>query len=119
MILTEFELKTEVSKFYKGYLSTDKAVKLYELEYGIRPKIKENKKSFVSYNYKDLPKYKDFITEESLIFMKQLQESGAVNMFQCIPNIQQNLFFDRHEAKDLLLFYMENYTALYYPQNLI
>ncbi len=113
-ILTSTQLITEVSKFYKGALDHHKALKLFEIEYGYIPEIvKPNKKDVF------LSNYPDFVTEEALSYMKELQESGAVNMFASTPYIQNALALDHKQAKELLMIYMSDYEKIYHPENLL
>lgn len=122
--MTEFELKSEVSKFYKGSITIEKALKLYELEFGTIPTIEEdtsnlevkwpvNTSIFEKY---DLP---TSVNEDSMRFMKQLQESGIVNMFMSAPHVQQMLLVSSTESVEIVSAYMKYYDELFYAENLV
>lgn len=122
MSYTVFELKQEVGQYYKGYLTLEKAIKVYELEHGITPEIIEeqeyeyvNPLIFEKYN---LP---ESCNVNSLRFMKQLQDSGEVNMIiGDIRNIiQQRLLVDKSTAVEIHKCYMEHYQELYFPEELL
>ena len=115
MRFTKTGLITEVSKFYKGALNFDKALKIYELEYGRTPTIIVAK-NIINEDFITNNNYPSFVTTEALTFMKELQESGAVNMFVSTPYIQNALMLDKEDARALLLIYMEDYTKIYYPE---
>lgn len=112
--MTTNELKIEVSKFYRGYLDTEKALKLFELEYGYTPDIEEDK---VIVNESIC--YKLGVTPEEMTFMKQLQKSGVVNMMMCGNEIQMGLSVDPKHARHIHSVYISNYTAIYFPEELI
>jgi hypothetical protein len=116
--MTKNELFAKVSEFYKGYLDVDKALTLYELHYGEIPEIEEAK-FLMTQEYVDGFGYPEYITAEALTYIKELQESGVVNMFQSVPFIQAALGFTAKEAKELLSIYMKDYTKIYYPEELI
>ena len=117
---TEHEIKTEVSKFYNGYLDLGKCLKLFKIEYGFTPTIIEDISS-KSINLTTIKKYNasEAVNEENLIFMKKLQEGGSVNMFCARPEIQKHLFLTSEGAKELLNFYMKHYIEIYYPEELL
>ena len=115
---TENELLIEVSKFYKGYLTINKALKLYEFEYGYKPEVKEND-IFLNEKYIDSLNLPESVTTEALVYMKKLQETGVVNMFASIPYIEQNLLVTKKEAREILLFYMTHYNKIYHPENFL
>jgi hypothetical protein len=118
--MTEFELKTEVSKFYNGALTLDKAKRLYEFEFGYVPDVEEDIFDVViNENVLSYPDATDVITIKNLIFMKQLQESGVCNMFHSGTEVQKHLHVTSETAKELVLFYMEHYTDIYYPEQLL
>ena len=112
---TETGLITEVNKFYKGALYFEKALKIYEIEFGYTPKIIETE-NIINEDFIANSNYPDFVTTEALSFMKELQDSGAVNMFGATPYIQNALMLDKGDATELLLIYMKDYTKIYYPE---
>jgi len=113
---TKNELTNKVSGFYKGYLTIDKALKLFDLEYGFTPTLVE-RKNIVDEAFIATMDYPSYIDAESLTYMKDLQESGVTNMFAATPYIQAALLLDRKEAADLLKTYMKDYELIYYPEN--
>ena len=116
--MTKNELLNKVSSFYSGYLTTDKALKLFDIEYGYTPEITQNTLSVSDADIKalNLPEH---VTPEALSFVKDLQESGVVNMFAATPNIQAGLLVERQEAKDILSAYMKHYTFLFHPEDML
>ena len=116
MKMTETQLITEVTKFYKGALYLDKALKIYELEYGYTPEIIEADGN-IDENWVQKAGYPDFVDAKALNYMKELQESGATNMFTATPYIQNALGLDKGDAIELLLTYMRDYDKIYYPEN--
>ena len=116
MKYTKTGLITEVSKFYKGALDFKKALVIFELEYGFYPDIEETKQ-IVNQEFIDSMNYPESVTVEALTYMKELQESGAVNLFSSTPFIQNALAYSRQEAKELLMVYMKDYDKIYYPEN--
>lgn len=53
----------------------------------------------------------EFVTEEHLIFLDNLRESGATNMFGATPYIENEFpELSRKEAKDLLLYWMDSFS---------
>jgi len=116
--MTKTELITEVSKFYSRQLSFEKALDLFELEYGYKPEIIE-KNNLVNEGFVKSMGYPWFVTPEALTFMKELQESGATNMFGATPYIQNALGLSKNNAKELLMIYMKDYNEIYYPETLI
>jgi len=112
--LTETQLLTHISTFYKGSLDFEKAQKLFEFEYGFPPKIKLQK--ITPYDTTDYPY---FVDQKALTYMKELQESGVVNMYMSTNYIQTALGLDRHEAIELLTIYMKDYTKIYHPESLL
>ena len=118
--MTEFELTTEVQKFYKNYFSIDKALALYKLEYGYDVEIVEpeeetfvNTTVFAKYN---LP---ESVTVKSMEYMYNLQQSGIVNMMMCSNEIQTGLMVDRQTAREIHSAYINHYTELYNPEELL
>lgn len=119
---TETDLILEVAKLYNGYLTLDKAIKIYEMEYGIKPEIVESEKEYIYVGYQDVVDNGDMpdgVTVEHLIFMKDLQESGNVNMFAAIPEIEKCLRVDRGLASNILSVYMKQYSLLYDPGSMV
>jgi len=112
---TETGLITEVTKFYKGALYFEKALKLFEIEYGYIPEINKPKQ-IIDEDFVSSQNYPEYVTSEALSYMKELQESGAVNMFFAVPYIMNALFLVKKEAVDLLKIYIEDYTKIYYPE---
>lgn len=116
--MTEFELKNEVSKFYNGSITLDKALRLYEFEYGFKPEIEsEDYSLFVNEDF-ILEQNEYILTPKNLVFMKQLQESGSVNMFASSYEVQKQLICTPKDAKKLVLFYIHDYTKIYHPEEL-
>lgn len=113
--MTETELITEVGKFYDRSLYLEKALNLFEFEYGYKPEIIKPQ-HIVNQEFIDSQNYPESITVEALTYMKELQESGVVNMFSSGRHIQQALMVDRHEAREILGVYMKDYTNIYYPE---
>ena len=114
--MTETELITEVGKFYSNSLYLEKAMMLYEMEYGYRPEIVEPK-NIINQEFVDSMGFPECVTAKALIFMKELQEGGTVNMFASSGHIQQALMVDRQTAKEILMTYIKYYTEIYYPEN--
>lgn len=52
-------------------------------------------------------------TPEDFAFVKDLQESGAVNMFLARPFIINCLHKSEDDARDLLMLYMKHYGKIY------
>ena len=118
--MTEFELTTEVQKFYKNYFSIDKALALYKLEYGYDVEIVEPKEEtfvnttvFAKYN---LP---ESVTVKSMEYMYNLQQSCIVNMMMCSNEIQTGLMVDKQDAREIHSAYINHYTELYNPEELL
>ena len=114
--MTKNKLFFEVQKFYKGVLTEEKAIKLYEFEYGETPELETNRDLF---GQRDFSEYPWFVNAKSLTFMKDLQESGAVNMFSSTAIISSSLHLDKNDSKELLMVYIKDYTKIYYPEQLI
>lgn len=107
------ELIFEVTKFYNGTLDPVKALKLFQLEFGFKPKIRISD-SDIWFNDFILEKYKpEFVTKEHLVFMKELQESGVVNMFMSRPYIINRFDCSDLEAKEIFSFYAKHYNEIY------
>ena len=116
--MTSTQLITEVSKFYKGSLDIYKALKLFEIEYGYEPEIVQPE-NIINESFIQNAGYPDFVTPEALSYMKELQESGAVNMFSSVSYIQNALALSIKQAKELLMIYMKDYTMIYHPEELL
>ena len=117
-----FDVLTEVNKFYQGsrVLTDELALSLYELEYGYKPEIDtEDDTHFV--NTKVFEKYNapSHVNKKAMIYMRSLQESGATNMFSSTPYVERSLGLSRADAKEVVLFYMEHYEEIYFPENRI
>ena len=116
MKYTKTGLITEVSKFYKGALDYEKALIIFEVEYGFMPELEETKQ-MINQEFIDSMDYPESVTAEALTYMKELQESGATNMFAATPFIQNALAYSKQEARELLKVYMTDYDKIYYPEN--
>lgn len=118
---TEPQLLMQVSSFYNGYLTLDKALKVFDIEYGYTPEIiSDDEDIWIGYDeVKEQGNMPEGVTKEHLRFVKQLQESGTVNMFSARPEIEKCLLVDRNLAKDILSTYMNNYALLYDPASVI
>lgn len=118
---TESDLLIQVSSFYNGHLEIEKALKIFEIEFGYQPEIIEDDEDvWIGYNevceQGNMP---DGVTKEHLRFVKTLQEAGTVNMFMAAPEIQKCLGVDRNLARDILMTYMKNYALLYDPASAV
>ena len=113
---TKNELTNLVSTFYKGLLTFDKAIALFELEYSFTPTIIK-RLDIVSEDYIASMNFPEIASAENLTYMKDLQDSGATNMFAANSFIQAALCCSRKEASELLGIYMKHYEELYYPEN--
>ncbi len=58
----------------------------------------------------DKPYNEDWI--EYYEYLEQLRQSGATNMFGATPYLRNAFQLDRHEARDILVSWMENYDQL-------
>jgi hypothetical protein len=116
--ITKNELFNEVSKFYTRAVNVNKALTLYEMEYGYRPEIIE-RKNLVNEKFIKSMNYPEYVTPEALTFMKDLQDSGVVNMIMSVSNIQAGLHLNLKDARELLKIYMKDYIEIYYPEQLI
>ncbi len=120
--MTKFGLITEVQKFYNGAsIDFEKALKIYELEYGFIPNISEeiSEVQYVNEDVLDYDTVDDCVTIETLQFMKDLQEGGTVNMLGSATHIRQVFGYSDADAKAVVKTYMKYYTELYHPENLI
>jgi len=116
--MTVNQLFNKVSEFYRGVLTKEKALKLYEFEYNTIPEIIESEQ-ILSDRYISTLGYPDYCNADAFTFMKELQESGLVNMFASVPNIQAGLHLNRKEATTLLKIYMKDYIKIYNPEDLL
>ena len=116
---TKTELISFVSSFYNSKLDFDKALKIFEIEFGFKPSIKEKSETHVTDEWCKEQGYPWFINAESVSFMKELQESGITNMMESTPHIMNALGYDEKTAKELLLAYIIEYDKFYHPENLI
>ena len=123
--MTEFELIDIVSKFYKGSLDKDKAIKIFNVEFGYMPDIEEDAKTFyVNETYIDkLNEIEEDVVDflySDYMYLKELQESGSINMFIELPNaIIQRLGYSIDEARVLAKNYMKFYKEIYYSEECI
>jgi hypothetical protein len=118
---TETELNIFVGTFYKGSnLNFEKSKKIFELEFGFEPNIKESERAIETFDLvfkrKNAP---DFFENEHFIFLKELQDTGVTNMFLAGEFISREFGLEPSEAKEVLKFYMKNYNELYFPERLI
>ena len=123
--MTEFELFNEVQKTYKGFLTIEKALLLFDMDNGYTPKIIKDTETF-AIDQSIIDKINtlngnDHCTITAMIYMKNLQESGAVNMIvgPVRNTIQTALLVDKNEAATIHKAYMNHYTELYHPEDLI
>mgnify|MGYP003138604976 FL=1 len=58
----------------------------------------------------DKPYNEDWI--EYYEYLEQLRQSGATNMFGATTYLRNAFQLDRHEARDILVSWMENYDQL-------
>ena len=49
-------------------------------------------------------------------YLDQLRESGAINMFGALPYLQESFDLDRYEAKDVLMEWMQTFSARHAKQ---
>ena len=118
------ELKLIVSEFYNGYLDDRKALKMFEAEYDFVPEILEEPEHnfYVGFNSLDeqglIPEGVELV---HLIWMKKLQESGKENMIvgPIRRLIEQNFLVDNETAADIHKTYLEYYSFLYHPEDLL
>jgi hypothetical protein len=117
---TETELIATVSTFYNAPVDLDKAIKIFEIEYGFIPEIIENEVvEYVTDEWCREQGYPRFINSKAITFMKELQESGVTNMLESTPYIMNALGYDKKMAKELLITYITDYEKFYHPENLI
>jgi len=53
----------------------------------------------------------EVVTEEILLYLNDLRESGITNMFGAGIYLQDEFGLNRHEAKDALVYWMKNFKA--------
>jgi hypothetical protein len=53
----------------------------------------------------------EIVTDEHLTFLNALRASGVTNMFGAGPYVEREFGLDRHEAKDVILYWMETFDA--------
>jgi hypothetical protein len=51
----------------------------------------------------------DIVTDEHLDYLDGLRESGVVNMFGASEYIEEEFGFNRREAKEVLMYWMESF----------
>jgi len=113
--MTEFEALREAGKHYSNFLDIHKAIAFLKFENGWDVEIIEDEYPNINIDAcHDL-----HVTPKQMFFMKELQESGEVNMFQSIPLIQTRLLLDRKDAKHVWSTYIHNYTEIYFPEQMI
>jgi len=115
--MSEFECLREAGKTYSGLLTLSKAIEFLKFENNWDVKIVNEKIN--KYNISEELCDKLNVTIHQMEFMKDLQESGEVNIFASRNIIQQRLFVSTKEASHILSVYMTNYTKLYMPENLL
>jgi len=123
--MTKFNLFHEVQKNYKGALSIDKALILFDMENGYTPEIIEEKVDnyAVSQAIIDIINEKEgtYLTVEQMVWMKQMQEKGTINMIiGDIRNVTQTTFvIPYNDAASIHRCYMAYYKELYCPEELV
>lgn len=50
-------------------------------------------------------------TDEMLVYLDKLQESGKTNMFAAAPYLQRQFLLKTEQAKDALLYWMDTYDS--------
>jgi hypothetical protein len=120
LVFTETELISYVSTFYNAPLTLDKAIKIFELEFGVEPEIMPSEREeYVTDEWCREQGYPWFINSKAITFMKELQESGVTNMLESTPYIMNALGYDKKMARELLMTYITDYEKFYHPENLI
>lgn len=56
----------------------------------------------------------NLITEERLVFLDNLRESGVINMFEAAPSLQRALSLSLEDANIILLHWMKSYGARHF-----
>lgn len=113
--LTKFECLQKAGKLYKGYLTIEKAIEFLKFEYDWDIELIEDETKNINIEFCK----EHNINPEYMIFMKNLQESGEVNMVASTKIIMQRLLLDRKEAFDLLKNYIAYYKEIFTPYNCI
>jgi hypothetical protein len=49
------------------------------------------------------------VTDEHLLFLDDLRESGVTNMFGCSPYIQDEFSVSRADAKTIAIYWMQSF----------
>lgn len=119
--MTETELFTCVSTFYRTMMpiTLDKAIKIFELEFGFQPEIIEKEGMFVNPNIFSNPSLTAYAESCHFEYLYELQQSGATNMFMSRPYLQQAFPLDDKAAQNIVIFYMKNYDEIYFPERTI
>lgn len=113
--LTEFECLREAGKTYSSFLTLPKAIKFLKFEYGWDVVIIKSEYPYISKVVCD--RYN--VTQKEMQFMKELQESGEVNMFASGNIVQTRLLLDYKEAKNVVITYLTHYDEIYFPENIL
>ena len=58
-----------------------------------------------------------FVTEEQLTYLDDLREGGSINMFGAAPILQEEFDLTKMEAKELLKYWMETFSARKYGKS--
>jgi hypothetical protein len=53
----------------------------------------------------------DFVTDDHLEYLDMLRESAVTNMFGAGPYVEYQFGLDRHEAKDIVLYWMATFES--------
>jgi len=123
--MTKLELYNEVQKNYKGVLTLDKALALFDLENGYKPDIITLGRHPFHIDDATIAmlsdKYEADFRSEHFEFMKDIQDSGVCNMVVGdIRNRIQNYFLcDNVEPSKIHSAYMNEYELLYFPENVV
>ena len=113
--LTEFECLREARKTYSSFLTLPKAIKFLKFEYDWDVVIIKSEYPYISKVVCD--RYN--VTQKEMQFMKELQESGEVNMFMCIDIVQIRLLLNYDEAKNVVTTYLTHYDEIYFSENIL
>lgn len=118
---TESDLLIHASTLYNGFLTVEKALTIFDMEYGFTPEIITDEEDvWIGYNeVTEQGNMPEGVTKEHLRFVKKLQEGGTVNMFMAAPEIQKCLHVERDLARSILSTYMKNYALLYDPASAV
>jgi hypothetical protein len=118
--MTETELLTLVSVFYRtqNLITIEKAIKVFEIEFGFRPDLIENTEStFVDTSIFKKYNGSDFLEAKYFEYLYELQQSGATNMFAARPYLLQVFDITQEESKEIMKFYISYYTELFFPED--